>query len=154
MSLQGFKWINEGRPGKADKWGFIGTVPTDEVEVDVPMLSKIPGTSLTVGLGFLVSYEKVGQGLLECVSGCSCPPREYAFWHPWKNSLMEWRTLEVKIDPDSITCTLRVTIVNQSKSEPPSNKVKIMGVMKTAAKGFTMPWLFCEDCVGMKPEPA
>ena len=80
--LQGFQWVNEGRPD-SPKWGFVARQPGDSLEVDVPLEgADLLDKNLTIGLGFLLSYNHMGVALVECVAGCECRPREFSTWHP------------------------------------------------------------------------
>ena len=63
MSLQGFEWKddNADRPGKSPKWGWVAYHPGSVIEVDVPVMGL--GPDLTIGFGFLLSYEHMGKSL-------------------------------------------------------------------------------------------
>ena len=141
-SLQGFNWTNEGR---GTKWGYVGDQPGDELLLNVPV-AGLPRT-MTIGLGFLISYQHMGVALLRCVDGCDCHSKEYSSHHPNKVSITSWRTLEVKLPEGSGTCTVQVTISDKSKSDPPGHKVKLSAVMTTEEKDFILPYLYCDDCV-------
>ena len=138
--FQGFNWTDEGR----GKWGFVGETPGSALEINVP-LAGFEG-ELTIGLGFLLSYQHMGVARIECVAGCTCRPREFSFLHPYYMSISGWRVVEAVAMPDATTCRLNVTILPQTYAEPPQHKVKLTSVMLTEEMGFIMPWLFCDDC--------
>ena len=79
---QGFQWVNEGK-SDSPKWGFVARQPGDALEVDVPLEgAALRDNTLTIGLGFLLSYNHMGVALVECVTGCECHRREFSTWHP------------------------------------------------------------------------
>ena len=47
--------------------------------------------------------------------------------------------MDVVIEEGSELCTLSVTVLEQTKSEPAEHKVKLTSVMITAEGGFIMP---------------
>lgn len=142
VGVQGFEWVDEGR--RSPKWGFVGWTPGDQLEMFVPV--KGLSRELTIGIGFLMSYNHMGQAGIDCVSGCSCRRREYSFLHQHLISISGWRVTDVEVEPDSGTCVLRVSILNRTYAHPPEHKVKVTSLMITEEPGFTMPWLFCDDC--------
>lgn len=146
--MQGFDWIDEGK--RSPKWGYVGKTPGDRLEIDVPVKDR--KQNLTIGIGFLMSYEHMGQALLECVAGCSCPRREYSFTHPYWISITGWRILEVQRDGNADVCTVRVSIIERTSSDPPEHKVKVTAVMISEEAEFLMPWLFCPECLGSEED--
>ena len=57
MPEQGFTWVNEGKPGKSPKWGYVAKNPGDNLLVDVSLEGVATrNNELTVGLGFLVHF--------------------------------------------------------------------------------------------------
>lgn len=140
--LQGFNWTNEGR---GSKWGFVGTEPGSTLNISVPTAGF--SGAMTIGLGFLISYQHMGIALLQCIEGCECRPKEYSFQHPNKVSITSWRTVRAKISHGSQTCIVGVTISDKTRSKPPEHKVKLSAIMTTEEKDFILPYLYCDDCL-------
>lgn len=140
--LKGFKWVDEGK--RTPKWGFVGKTPGDTLEIDVPVQGR--KQQLIIGIGFLMSYQHMGQAQLECVAGCSCRRREYSYHHPYGISITGWRIVEAQRDESADVCTVRVSILERTASDPPEHKVKVTAVMISEEAEFQMPWLFCDEC--------
>jgi len=142
QSGQGFEWTNVGR---GTKWGFVGSQPGASLNVSVPVAEY--NSILTLGFGFLISYQHMGVAMLQCLEGCSCPPKEYSFHHPNTVSITSWRTLEVNLAEGSEVCKIQVTIANKTKSSPAEHKVKLSSVMTTEERDFILPYLYCDECI-------
>lgn len=132
-AMQGFSYRAE-RPDAAtfvdQKWGYTGVSPGDWVELEV---STADGTGdgagggddkATVFLGYLRSYEGMGQARVQCVSGCKCVATTVNARWKQKVSLTQMHQFKVSQHP---RCKLRVTIVQPDDGG--GSKVQLNAVM-------------------------
>ena len=62
-------------------------------------------------------------------------------------SVTLWRVVEATLHEGAKKCTLRVTVQDWSKSNPPEHKVKLNSLMISGEKDFIMSWLWCDECL-------
>ena len=58
-----------------------------------------------------------------------------------------WKTIDVQAAEGSHSCTLSVTSLNRTKSNPPEYKVKLTSLMISGETGFIDTWSRCNDCL-------
>ncbi|KAL4440672.1 hypothetical protein ABPG77_000381 [Micractinium sp. CCAP 211/92] len=139
-AMQGFAFRPE-RPDAAtfveQKWGYTGDSPGHWVELELSTVdgaaagggagSGAGGDRATVFLGYLSSYDGMGQARVECVSGCKCAAT--AFDARWKQkvSLTQMHQFKVSQHP---RCRVRVTIAQPGDdSSSGGSKVQLNALM-------------------------
>jgi hypothetical protein len=86
-----------------------------------------PSTMVTLGIGHLKSYERMGQALVSCVSGCTCNPTVFDGHNPASLASQEfWAYVAVS---QSEQCVFEVASLTATKSG--QNKVKVTSLLLT-----------------------
>ena len=86
-----------------------------------------PSTMVTLGIGHLKSYERMGQALVSCVSGCMCNPTVFDGHNPASLASQEfWAYIAVT---QSEQCVFEVASLTATKSG--QNKVKVTSLLLT-----------------------
>lgn len=82
---------------------------------------------VTLGIGHLKSYERMGQALVSCVSGCTCEPAVFDGHNPASTASQEfWAYVAVT---QSEQCVFEVASLSITKSG--QNKVKVTSLLLT-----------------------
>ena len=58
-----------------------------------------------------------------------------------------WKTMDIVAVEGSKVCTLSVTTLDRTKSNPPEHKVKLTSIMISGETGFIDTWSRCNDCL-------
>lgn len=86
-----------------------------------------PASTVTLGIGHLKSYERMGQALVSCVSGCTCQPTVFDGHNPYSPASQEfWAYVAVS---QSEQCVFEVASLTATKSG--QNKVKVTSLLLT-----------------------
>ena len=86
-----------------------------------------PNMTVTLGIGHLKSYERMGQALVSCVSGCTCAPTIFDGHSPTSTASQEfWAYVAVT---QSEQCVFEVASLSVTKSG--QNKVKVTSLLLT-----------------------
>ena len=86
-----------------------------------------PSAMVTLGIGHLKSYERMGQALVSCVSGCLCNPTVFDGHNPATLASQEfWAYIAVS---QSEQCVFEVASLTATKSG--QNKVKVTSLLLT-----------------------
>ncbi|KAA6418426.1 MAG: hypothetical protein FRX49_11586 [Trebouxia sp. A1-2] len=123
----GWNWVDEGRDGR-HKYGYV----TEEPDHDIIFVVNTagcpdPSTMVTLGIGHLKSYERMGQALVSCVSGCVCNPTVFDGHNPASLASQEfWAYIAVS---QSEQCVFEVASLTATKSG--QNKVKVTSLLLT-----------------------
>jgi hypothetical protein len=90
-----------------------------------------------LSIGFMRSYENVGDALLTCADSCACEPqRLMGTWQQPHAKTSEIDYVDTTLVRDATAaggCTLRVTVLPSSRA-PKAHKVKLMAI-STAGVG-------------------
>ena len=82
---------------------------------------------VTLGIGHLKSYERMGQALVTCVSGCTCKPTVFDGHNPASFASQEfWAYVAVT---QSTQCVFEVASLGVTKSG--QNKIKVTSLLLT-----------------------
>ena len=104
-----------------------------------------PSTLVTLGIGHLKSYERMGQALVSCVSGCTCNPTAFDGHNPASPASQEfWAYVAVT---QSEQCVFEVASLTATKSG--QNKVKVTSLLLTCMN----PEQALEVPIAVRPQP-
>lgn len=123
----GWNWVDEGKDGR-HKYGYM----TDEPDHDITFVVNTagcpdPSAVITLGIGHLKSYERMGQALVNCVSGCTCTPTVFDGHNPATLASQEfWAYVPIT---QSEQCQFEIISLTSTKSG--QNKVKVTSLLLT-----------------------
>ncbi|KAL3149582.1 hypothetical protein ABBQ32_002354 [Trebouxia sp. C0010 RCD-2024] len=123
----GWDWIDEGKDGR-HKYGYV----TEEANHDIIFVVNNtgcpdPSMVVTLGIGHLKSYERMGQALVSCISGCACQPTTFDGHNPASTASQEfWAYVAIT---QSEQCVFEVASLAVTKSG--QNKVKVTSLLLT-----------------------
>ena len=86
-----------------------------------------PNMKVSLGIGYLRSYEQMGQALVSCVSGCTCEPKRIDGHNPASTASQEfWEYVPVT---QSERCVVKIESLAETNSG--QNKVKVTSLLLT-----------------------
>ena len=86
-----------------------------------------PSAVVTLGVGHLKSYERMGQALVNCISGCSCTPTIFDGHNPATTASQEfWAYVPVTQAEQCV-----VEVVSLPSTQSGANKVKVTSLLLT-----------------------
>ncbi|KAL3132821.1 hypothetical protein ABBQ38_006746 [Trebouxia sp. C0009 RCD-2024] len=132
----GWDWVDEGKDGR-HKYGYVTEEAGHEMIFVVNNTGcPDPNMEVTLGIGHLKSYERMGQALVSCVSGCSCHPRTIDGHNPGTLASQEfWEFVPVT---QSEQCVFNVASLSDTRSG--QNKVKITSLLLTCMRPEAAPF--------------
>ena len=82
---------------------------------------------VSLGVGYLRSYERMGQALVSCISGCTCDPKGIDGHNPASTASQEfWGYVPVT---QSERCVFKIESLDKTNSG--QNKVKVTSLLLT-----------------------
>eukprot|EP00887_Chlorella_sp_A99_P006012 scaffold27.g6012.t1 len=154
VNASGFSWVNE-RPQAVNvnqqKWGWVAKVggATADILLDTRSSDKDSNTSAAGAqelknqalIGYMASYEHMGQARVECVANCSCNATQFdALWSV-RASVMQFHPVLVT---QHEACRLRVTVLNETRDPGGGKKIKLSGLIVLPPEA----WDFSSDVWG------
>ena len=86
-----------------------------------------PDMKVSLGIGYLRSYERMGQAIISCVSGCTCETRGLEGHNPASAASQEfWEYVPVT---QSAHCVFKIESLAETRSG--QNKVKVTSLLLT-----------------------
>jgi hypothetical protein len=133
---KGFEWINEAAAKNGSKWGF--TSFEKDSELSIKMSTDMGGGKaskhVSVVLGYLRSYEKMGIFAVQCSAGCICD-KQLIDGHDPSRHVSTLQMHKFQVISESPSCTF--TISTQPNSNSGSHKVKIGALVLDGGGGRT-----------------
>ena len=121
----GYRWVNEAAATNGSKWGWTSLEKdaklSIKVSTDVDGKASKSQRNVSVAIGFLKSYEKMGQFEARCGGGCICDKLLLDGHDPSRHvSLLEITKFQVSQSPSCI-----ITIGTLKTTSSSGHKVKI-----------------------------
>ncbi|DBA66272.1 TPA: hypothetical protein ACH3X2_002527 [Trebouxia sp. C0005] len=134
---QGWEWVDEGKPGQPSKWGWRTLEPLQSIVIETPStmssLAGYQGDTL-LGIGYLESFNHMGQFSVECISGCQCEGLQSRDTN-WGVSTSVYLTAYLVVS-QSPHCQLKITSLQNTSSD--GHKIKFDTII--VATSMTARW--------------
>ncbi|KAL4444162.1 hypothetical protein ABPG75_011899 [Micractinium tetrahymenae] len=133
----GWAWANEGKDECCPKWGLVSRKPGSSafLTVDTHVEGLEQGDEVTVGIGYLRSYENMGVMEVTCVAeagGCTCAPLQLDGHFPQEHTTqLNFKPLIVS---PSEKCKLKFTVLAETQSG--GHKCNILAIVFSEAAGY------------------